>query len=32
MAAFYLLIANHPLMHAGQFVPVRRALDKPVVI
>lgn len=28
----YLLIATHGLMHAGQFVPVRRALDKPVVI
>ncbi|TWT77548.1 DinB superfamily protein [Posidoniimonas polymericola] len=27
-----LLIASHPLMHAGQFVPVRRALGKPVVI
>jgi hypothetical protein len=28
----YVLIATHPLMHAGQFVPVRRALDKPIVI
>ena len=28
----YLLIATHQLMHAGQFVPVRRALGKPVVI
>lgn len=27
-----LLIASHPLMHAGQFVPLRRALGKPVVI
>ena len=26
------LIATHPLMHAGQFVPVRRRLGKPVVI
>ena len=26
------LIASHPLMHAGQFAPVRRALGKPVVI
>jgi hypothetical protein len=26
------LIAMHPMMHAGQFVPVRRALGKPVVI
>jgi hypothetical protein len=28
----FVLIATHGLMHAGQFVPVRRALDKPVVI
>ncbi len=28
----YVLIATHPLMHAGQFVPVRRALGKPVLI
>jgi uncharacterized damage-inducible protein DinB len=27
-----ILIAIHGLMHAGQFVPVRRALGKPVVI
>ena len=27
-----LLVANHPLMHAGQFVPVRRRLGKPVVM
>jgi hypothetical protein len=26
------LIATHGLMHAGQFVPVRRRLGKPVVI
>src|SRR5262249_7876415 len=26
------LIATHGLMHAGQFVPVRRKLGKPVVI
>lgn len=32
VGSFYLLIANHPLMHAGQFVPVRRALGKPVLI
>lgn len=30
--AFFNLIANHSLMHAGQFVPIRRALNKPVVI
>ena len=28
----FLLIANHALMHAGQFVVVRRELGKPVVI
>jgi hypothetical protein len=28
----WVLIATHPLMHAGQFVPVRRALGKPIVI
>lgn len=32
VGAVLLLIAMHPLMHAGQFVPVRRALGKPVVI
>ncbi|MFO0815958.1 MAG: DinB family protein [Gemmatales bacterium] len=26
------LIASHPMMHAGQFAVVRRALGKPVVI
>ena len=28
----FLLIAQHGLMHAGQFVPVRRALGKPIKI
>lgn len=28
----FVLIATHPMMHAGQFVPVRRALGKPIVI
>ncbi|OYW13383.1 MAG: hypothetical protein B7Z55_16935 [Planctomycetales bacterium 12-60-4] len=32
MGSMFLLIATHPMMHAGQFVPVRRALGKPVVI
>lgn len=32
VGAFFILIANHPMMHAGQFVPVRRAFGKPVVI
>ncbi len=30
--AIWCLIATHGMMHAGQFVPVRRALGKPVVI
>lgn len=28
----YILMATHPLMHAGQFVPVRRKLGKPIVV
>ncbi|MCA9028807.1 MAG: DinB family protein [Planctomycetaceae bacterium] len=28
----FLLIANHPLMHAGQFAVTRRNLGKPVLI
>ncbi len=32
MGAMFILIATHPMMHAGQIVPVRRALGKPVVI
>ena len=28
----YILIATHQMMHAGQFVPVRRALGKPVTM
>jgi hypothetical protein len=32
MGAMFMLIATHAMMHAGQFVPVRRALGKPVVI
>lgn len=28
----WVLIATHQMMHAGQFVPVRRALGKPVLI
>ena len=28
----WMLIGTHPIMHAGQFVPVRRALGKPIVI
>ena len=32
VGALFVLIANHPMMHAGQFVVVRRKLGKPVVI
>ena len=32
LGSLFVLIASHPMMHAGQFVPVRRALGKPVVI
>lgn len=32
LGAMWVLTASHPMMHAGQFVPVRRELDKPVVI
>ena len=28
----FMLIASHPMMHVGQFVPVRRKLGKPIVI
>ncbi len=28
----YNLVATHPLMHAGQFVVVRRQLGKPILI
>jgi hypothetical protein len=27
----FVLIGTHPMMHAGQIVPVRRKLDKPVL-
>ncbi|NOY43573.1 MAG: DinB family protein [Planctomycetes bacterium] len=32
VGVIFVLIATHGMMHAGQFVPVRRALGKPVVI
>jgi hypothetical protein len=32
VGSMYLLAATHPMMHVGQFVPVRRELGKPVVI
>ncbi|MEO1615429.1 MAG: DinB family protein [Planctomycetota bacterium] len=30
--AMVMLVASHPMMHVGQFVPVRRALNKPLVM
>jgi len=30
--AVFVLIANHPMMHAGQLVVLRRKLGKPIVI
>jgi len=32
VSALLLMTANHPLMHAGQFVAVRRLLNKPISI
>ena len=32
IGALLLMTANHPLMHAGQFVAVRRLLNKPISI
>src|SRR5262245_32195080 len=32
LGGLFVLIANHPMMHAGQFVVLRRKLGKPVVI
>ncbi len=32
MGDMFMLIATHPMMHAGQFVVVRRQLGKPVLI
>ena len=32
LGGLFVLIGNHPMMHAGQFVVVRRKLGKPVVI
>ncbi len=31
VGSFFNMIATHPMMHAGQFVPVRRALGKPAL-
>lgn len=32
MGDLFMLLATHGMMHAGQFVPVRRKLGKPVLI
>lgn len=32
MGDMFMLIATHPMMHAGQFVVVRRQLGKPILI
>jgi hypothetical protein len=32
LGALLVLVANHTLMHAGQFTVVRRAINKPVVM
>jgi hypothetical protein len=32
VGSLIILIATHGLMHAGQFVPVRRKLGKPIVV
>ena len=32
LGGLFVLLANHPMMHAGQFVVVRLKLGKPVVI
>ncbi len=32
LAHVWVLVANHPMMHIGQFVVMRRKLGKPVVI
>ena len=32
MGDLFTLIATHPMMHAGQFVIVRRQLDKPILM
>lgn len=31
IGTMFVLMASHPMMHVGQFVPVRRALDKPIL-
>jgi hypothetical protein len=32
VGSVFVLIGNHPMMHAGQFATVRRILGKPIVI
>jgi len=32
VGSLFVVIGSHPLMHAGQLVPIRRALGKPIVM
>ena len=32
IGSLFMLIGTHPMMHAGQIVPIRRKLDKPVMM
>jgi len=32
VGSLFLLIGTHPMMHAGQIVPIRRRLQKPIVM
>ena len=32
VGSLFLLIGTHPMMHVGQFVPIRRKLQKPIVM
>ena len=32
VGSLFVLIGTHPMMHVGQFVPIRRKLQKPIVM
>lgn len=32
VGSMFVLIGTHPMMHAGQIVPIRRKLEKPIVM
>ena len=32
VGSLFVLIGTHPMMHAGQLVPIRRRLEKPIVM